>query len=98
MSENSKLEYTKDVKFKEYLRDSMKVEWKDKYFAYSKVKREISEQFQSLLKELNETSENSTNQNKFKNFGNNPKFQNFLQSIQPKIQNDVTRVNFHIKK
>jgi hypothetical protein len=88
---NSK--YSNDVKFEEYYKDSMKIEWKGKYFAYSKVKKEISEEFQNLLTQLNKSSQPGS-ENKFRNFGNNPEFKTFLETIQPKIKNDVTRVKF----
>lgn len=96
MAELSNSKYSKDVKFEEYYKDSMKIEWKGKYFAYSKLKKEISQEFQMLLSQLKKSSHPGS-ENKFKNFGNNPEFKTFLETIQPKIKNDVTRVKFFIK-
>lgn len=95
MEGHSQLKYSKDVKFEEYYKDSMKIEWKDKYFSYSKLKKEISEEFQTLLSQLKQSSPGSS-ENKFKNFGNNPEFKTFLERIKPKIENDVTRVLLYL--
>ena len=91
MQANIKAEYHSGMKFEEYFRESMKIEWKDKYFAYVRLKREISEDFQNLLSDLNRNNPNDSSNKKFKNFGGNRDYEEFLQKIQPKIKDEVMR-------
>lgn len=100
IKENPGTKINKKTNFEAYMKESIEFQWENKYFPYSQIKKDISEEYQKMLNEIAKDAKNKnkkqtdkqTDKQTIINFGKNSHFNLFLEKIEKMIFDEFSKV------